>query len=277
MNKIYGRRNVAEFLKTDKKIIKAIIAKNISGNIIRHIKMTLSNRNIPVEILNFKEITKIAGDKKHQGILLITEEQKFFGIDSFLKENPDEKIILILDHIQDTNNLGSILRTAEWFGIKTVILPKDRAAQITPAVSRISCGAVHNLKIFTETNLASVIEKLKNYGYWIVGTSPFAETEISDFKIPDKIGLVLGNEQKGISKLIEQKCDFKVSIKRIGKVESLNVSVSTGIIIYLLTNSAVDRKLCPKLPMQKNVDVVNIESKPVVEQKLCPKLSMQKA
>ena len=137
-----------------------------------------------------------------------------------------------LDGIEDVHNLGSIIRTAETAGVHGIIIPKRRAASVNSTVNKVSAGATEHMKIARVNNITETIKYLKEQGLWICGTSIGTEKYYFNQDLTGPIGIVIGNEGKGMSELVEKNCDFLVKIPMMGKVESLNASVSTGIILY---------------------------------------------
>ncbi|MFA9408590.1 MAG: 23S rRNA (guanosine(2251)-2'-O)-methyltransferase RlmB, partial [Candidatus Dadabacteria bacterium] len=161
------------------------------------------------------------------------EYHNLADIVSRTKEKGDKLLLIILDHLEDPQNLGAIIRTADVLGAHGVVIPKDRAASVTPAVVKASSGAVSYMPVSRVVNLANVIRDLKKGGVWIVGADSSSSTSVhqEDFKNLD-IALVIGNEGKGLSQKIKSECDFLVSIPQSGKVSSLNASVAAGVMIY---------------------------------------------
>ncbi len=173
--------------------------------------------------------------KSHQGVIAIVPPFEYAEIEDMLKdakEKHEEPFIIILDGIEDVHNLGSIIRTAETAGVHGIIIPKRRAASINATVVKTSAGAVAHMKVARVNNINETIEKLKEEGIWICGTDMNTDTMFfnQDFKMP--VAIVIGNEGSGISRLTKEKCDFLVKIPMQGKVNSLNASVSAGIVMY---------------------------------------------
>ena len=197
----------------------------------------LNENNIKYSFQINKGLLKKFSKINHQNIIIKLIDNKNSNLDEFLKSRDDKKLtFLLLDSIQDPNNLGSILRTAESFGVNGVIFKKNNQVDITDAVSRISMGAVNNLNIFKVTNLIDAINKLKKHGFWIY--SSYISNQSQDFnkiRYSNRTCLVVGNENKGISPLIIKNSDFLIHIKTIGKTQSLNVGVATGILLQKIT------------------------------------------
>ncbi|MEZ4546651.1 MAG: 23S rRNA (guanosine(2251)-2'-O)-methyltransferase RlmB [Thermodesulfobacteriota bacterium] len=145
----------------------------------------------------------------------------------------EKLLVVILDHLEDPQNLGAIIRTVDVLGAHGVVIPKDRAASVTPAVIKASAGAVNHVPVARVTNISNVIEELKREGVWIAGADAKAPKAVYEEDLSKvDLGLVIGNEGKGISAKVREKCDFLVSIPQSGTVTSLNASVSAGVLIY---------------------------------------------
>ncbi len=188
----------------------------------------LQKRGITIKYIDKTFLNKFA-DKNHQGIIIDIDDYQYADLDDFLHQK--DGLIVILDHVVDPQNLGAIIRSCEAFKISGIIIPKDRSAKINETVIRASSGGVWGVKIAQETNLSQTINLLKQHDYWIIGADlNGSKPENIDFC--GNIALVLGNEGFGISKSVAKKCDFFITIPMLGTVNSLNVSVATGILIY---------------------------------------------
>lgn len=253
MKLIIGRKPVLEALNSDEQITQVYILFGQQGEIINAIRVAAKKRSIKINQVPQDKFRQLVKDKNAQGVAAIKSEQKFFTLqeiieDSKLKylkaltseqDSPEtipskgqNPLLLILDSIQDTHNVGAILRTAECSGVDGVIITKHNSAPINETVAKTSAGASELVKICQVNNLANTIDELKKEGFWIVGSylgnsEPYTEI---DYKIP--IALIVGNEEKGIRKLTADKCDFLVHIPMKGKIQSLNVSVATGILLF---------------------------------------------
>ena len=182
-----------------------------------------------------RQMDLMAQSDNYQGVIAVVPPFEYCEVEDILeyaKEREESPFILILDGIEDTHNLGAIIRTAETAGVHGIIIPKRRAASVNSTVSKVSCGAVEYMKIARVNNITDSINKLKEAGVWICGTSIDSEKYYFNQDLTGPLGIVIGNEGKGISDLVQKNCDFLVKIPMMGKVESLNASVSTGIIIY---------------------------------------------
>ena len=224
---VYGRNVARDLLKNKKNIQKAILQEGFNDKMLISL---LENAKIKVEIRPKKEIDDLA-DGVHQGIILSIPDYQYHNLDSILNNN-DENFVVILDHLEDPHNFGAIIRTCEAAGVSSIIIPKDRQVPINSTVMKTSVGTIDDMNIVSVSNVASCIDKLKENGYWVVGTSLADSIDYREVDYSGKIALVIGNEGKGISSLVARKCDFLVKIPMYGKTNSLNASVAAGIMIY---------------------------------------------
>lgn len=230
---IYGKNVAYEKLNSSGKINKIIISNKFNDSKILEL---IEKRNILPKVLENRELDKICNGL-HQGIILDIPDIKTYSYEEVIPNiNEEYPLLVILDHIEDPHNFGAIIRTSEALGVDAIIIPKDRAVQITPIVVKTSAGAVQNMKIVTVTNLNNTIKELKKDGYWIVGTD-MEGTEYTSIDYKTKIALVIGNEGKGISKLVSENCDYLAKIPMKGKTNSLNASVACGIFISEIVRS----------------------------------------
>lgn len=223
---VYGRNVAKDLLKKGKKIEKIYLQDNFSD---KEVISLIENQKIKVKRLSKREIDNLCSGV-HQGILLFVPDYEYTDFNRFLK-NDEEKVVL-LDHIEDPHNLGAIIRTCEAAGIKSIIIPKDRQVQVNATVMKVSVGTLDNVNVIQVTNLSNAIDKLKDNGYWIVGTALENSVDYRDIDYNGKIALIVGNEGSGISNLVMKKCDFIAKIPMYGTTNSLNASVAAGIMIY---------------------------------------------
>ena len=192
------------------------------------------------------KLEKLTGTKHHQGVAASARAGKTFdekALFTLVKEKEDSLLLLVLENIQDPHNLGACLRSAEAFGVDAVILPKDNSAPLNATVSKAACGAVETLRIVSVSNLVRCLKQLQEEGVWIMGTSDKAKKSISEVKSSKRLALVMGSEGKGLKRLTLETCDEVVSIPLKGKVNSLNVSVATGICLFHVTRIYTHNKL----------------------------------
>jgi len=190
-----------------------------------------------IEVIRTKpaELDRLSDQQRHQGVIaaftgsnLATESQ----LDAILDSITGSPLVLVLDGIQDPHNLGACLRTADAAGVHLVVTCKDRSSGITPVVRRAASGAAETLAIIQATNLARVLRKLKDNGIWLAGTSDDAQDSLYTTDLTGPLALVMGSEGSGLRRLTGELCDYLVSIPMVGQVESLNVSVATGVCLY---------------------------------------------
>ena len=234
MQKIYGRKPVLEALKSDAEIEVVYVAFGQHGDIINQIMSAAKKRGIKVTQLATSKYDALTEGQNAQGVIALKSTQRYFELGELIEKSKESELplLLLLDSIQDTHNLGAILRSAECAGVDGVIITTNQSAPINEIVEKISAGAVSHLRICKVNNLVRTIEELKKRGFWIVGTHISGEKNYNqlDYKMP--VALVMGNEEKGIRKLVSENCDFLVKIPMRGKIDSLNVSVSTGILLF---------------------------------------------
>lgn len=222
---VYGKNVALEILKKNEKIDKIYISEHFHD---RFIESAIQKLQICTEILTKKELDKLANGN-HQGIIISVPDYQYCELQELLtKENP---FLILLDHLEDPHNLGAIIRTAEAAGVDGIIIPKDRSVSINATVIKTSAGAAKLSKIAMVTNLVKTMEYLKKEGFWIIGTD-MEGTDFEQLDYKGKIVIVIGNEGKGMSRLVKENCDFIASIPMQGKINSLNASVAAGIMIY---------------------------------------------
>ena len=219
---VFGKNVAKEVIDSKKEIKKVYLSKQFDDE--KLIKYFEDN-NIKINRMD-KRILDQKFKGNNQGIALEIEDYKYLSIDDVL----DTKFLVMLDHLEDPHNFGAIIRTCEALGVDAIIIPKDRNVSVNSTVVKTSAGAIYNMPIVKVTNLATTIGKLKDIGYWIVGTDMAGEdyTKI-DYNAP--ICLIIGNEGHGMSKIVTDNCDYIAKIPMVGKINSLNASVSCGILL----------------------------------------------
>ena len=234
-DQVEGRNSVLELLESEKAINKIFITKGEKhGSINKIIAMAKEKKVILVE-KDKRQMEQIAQTTNYQGVIAIVPPFEYCEIEDIVdkaKELNEDPFVLILDGIEDPHNLGSIIRTAETAGVHGIIIPKRRAVAVNSTVNKVSSGAAQYMKIARVTNITDAIEELKEKGLWICGTDINTETYYYNQDLKGPIGIVIGNEGKGISEKVKKNCDFLVKIPMKGKVTSLNAAVSTGIVVY---------------------------------------------
>lgn len=234
-DQIEGRNSVLELLESGRDINKIFVTRGEKHGSINKILAIAKERKIIVVEKDKKQMDEMAQEENYQGVIAIVPPFEYVEIEDILntaKERQEDPFVLILDGIEDPHNLGSIIRTAETAGVHGIIIPKRRAASVNSTVNKTSAGAVEHMKIARVTNISDTIEELKQAGLWICGTDINAEKYYYNQDLTGSLGIVIGNEGKGISEKVKKNCDFNVKIPMKGKVTSLNAAVSSGIIVY---------------------------------------------
>jgi 23S rRNA (guanosine2251-2'-O)-methyltransferase len=234
---IYGKNPVLELLSNPSSQIEEIyISRDSKKNETVEIVEAASNRKIKTTGISREELSDLCRTRSHQGIAARVKDFEYTELSDLISRSRKREghiLVVILDHLEDPQNLGAIIRTADVLGANSVVIPKDRAASVTPAVIKASAGAVNHIPVSRVVNLATVIRELKKEGVWIVGTDSSSAVNVQDQDLKNlDIALVIGNEGKGIAQKIKGECDFLVSIPQSGKVSSLNASVAAGIMMY---------------------------------------------
>ena len=231
---IEGRNPIIEALKNNRSIEKIMVNKaSKEGSIKKILAMAKENKVIIQEVDRHK-LDEMSESHAHQGVMAITSDYRYYDLDEILdipKEKGEDPFFIILDGITDPHNLGSIIRTADAVGAHAVIIPKRRSVQITPIVAKASAGAVEYLPVCKVTNIVNTIKTLKENGLWIAAVDMDGQTFYQQ-NLGGPLGLVVGSEGEGISRLVKQNCDFTVSMPMSGNVTSLNASVAGGILLY---------------------------------------------
>ena len=234
-DQVEGRNSVLELLESGRDVNKILITKGERHGSINKIIKIAKERKIVVLEKEKRKMDEMAQNRNYQGVIAIVPPFEYCKIEDILKyakEKKEEPFILILDGIEDPHNLGSIIRTAETAGVHGIIIPKRRSACVNSTVNKVSAGAVEYMKISRVTNITDAINMLKKEGLWIYGTDINTEKNYYNQDLRGAIGIVIGNEGKGISEKVKNNCDGLLKIPMKGKITSLNASVSAGIIIY---------------------------------------------
>lgn len=222
---VYGRNVARDLLKKDKKINNIILQDNFED---KDLISLIENKKIKVEYKSKREIDNLSKGV-HQGIILDIPDYQYKSLDEIISNS---SFLVILDHLEDPHNLGAIIRTCEAAGVDGIIIPKDRQVQINSTVMKTSVGTLDNVNIASVINIANTIDKLKEEGFWVVGTALEDSVDYRNIDYSGKIVLIIGNEGSGMTKLVTKKCDYIAKIPMYGTTNSLNASVAAGIMIY---------------------------------------------
>ena len=224
MEYIGGRQPIVEALKSGHKVYRVYFQNQLDKEMVLLAKEKgVSAERMPKELELKKEFS--------QGLLAEVEAYSYADLEDVI-ENKDRGVLLILDHLEDPHNLGAIIRTALCAGAIAIVIPDDRSVKVNSTVLKVSAGAAYYLPIVKVKNINQTIKLLKEKGFWIYGADMDGDIGLFQGRFDGLIGLVMGNEGKGLSKAVKDNCDGTVSIPQIGELGSLNVSVATGVILY---------------------------------------------
>ncbi len=212
--------------------VEVLLAQHRQDERSRRVGELARAAGIPLRLVPKSELDLAAPELRHQGVLAAMPEQSFSGEDALdLPATPD-KLILVLDGVQDPHNLGACLRTAEAAGVAAVIVPKDRAAGLSAVARKVAAGAAERVPVITVTNLARTLKRLQDLGYWVTGLAGEADQDLFESDLSGPRVLVLGAEGEGLRRLTKEHCHQLVRIPMAGKAESLNVSVAAAVCLY---------------------------------------------
>lgn len=231
---IEGRNAVIEAFRSGKPIDKVFILDGCQDGPIRTIVREAKKHDTIINFVSKERLDQISETGKHQGVIAYAAAYEYAEVEDMLalaKERGEDPFILLLDNIEDPHNLGAIIRTANLAGAHGVIIPKRRAVGLTATVAKTSAGALNYTPVAKVTNLAKTMEELKEKGLWFVCADMGGES-MYRLNLKGPIGLVIGNEGEGVSRLVKEKCDFIASIPMKGDIDSLNASVAAGVLAY---------------------------------------------
>ena len=241
--KIEGRNAVLEAFRSGKTIDKLFVLDGCQDGPVRTIVREARKHDTIINFVDKERLDQLSETKKHQGVIAVAAAYEYAEVEDILK-NAEEKgeppFIFILDNIEDPHNLGAIIRTANLAGAHGVIIPKRRAVGLTATVAKTSAGAINYTPVAKVTNLTAAIKELKEKGLWFV-CADMGGTEMYKLDLKGPIGLVIGNEGEGVSKLVKENCDFIASIPMKGDIDSLNASVAAGVLAYEIVRQRIRR------------------------------------
>ncbi|MBW1689266.1 MAG: 23S rRNA (guanosine(2251)-2'-O)-methyltransferase RlmB [Deltaproteobacteria bacterium] len=231
---ICGINAVNETLKQGKGVVELFVAEGRTIGRVREILDLARARGIPIRFKDRGYLDRLSPDTSHQGLVAVISGYTYYPMEDLMAialSRKSKGLLVVTDHIMDAGNLGSLIRTAEFFGVHGLIIPKDRSASVTDIVHKRSAGGTAYLPVARVVNLARSLERMAEEGLWIVGTEGQGETSIYSFDWDRDVVIVLGSEGKGLSRVVRDRCHHLVRIPRLGHLESLNVSVAAGIIL----------------------------------------------
>ena len=233
-NIICGRNSVLEAVRSGREIDRLLIAHGVSGGSVAAILAKCSQRGILIKEVSPQKLDYYCGGANHQGVAVMFASQVYSTVEEILswaEEKNEKPFIIICDELEDPHNLGAIIRTAEACSVHGIIIPKRRSASLNATVAKSASGALEYMKVARVTNIPNTIDELKEKGVWVFGADMNGNDYTTlDYNIP--CAIVIGNEGKGIGKLVAKKCDAIISLPMFGKINSLNASVAAGVLMY---------------------------------------------
>lgn len=234
-NKIEGRNPVTEAIKSGRTIDKILVQSGEKNGSIRKIIALAREKKIVISEVERARLDKLSETKSHQGVIAFAAAKEYSTIEEILelaKEKGESPFVIIADDLNDPHNLGSIIRTANAAGAHGVIIPKRNSVGLSPVVDKTSAGALEFTKVARVSNLASAIDTLQKANVWLVAADMDGDKTIYEHDFAGGVGIVVGSEGKGVSRLVKEKCDFVVRIPMNGQINSLNASVAASLMIY---------------------------------------------
>ena len=241
---IYGRNAVLEAFRSEKTIDRLYVQEGVADGTLQSILRTAKKTDAVINFVSKDRLNKYAEGDKHQGVVAMAAAYNYADIEDILnaaKEKDEPPFIIVLDDIEDPHNLGAIIRTANQAGAHGVIIPKRHAVGLTATVARTSAGAINYTPVAKVTNISRTIEELKEKGIWFACADMSGEL-MYNCNLTGAIGLVIGSEGNGVSRLVKEKCDFVVKIPMFGQIDSLNASVAAGVLSYEIVRQRMNTK-----------------------------------
>jgi len=232
---VFGRKPVEELLGTNRTIDKILLEQKMSGPFEKEIRQYAKNNKIPLSKVPQNKLDKLSGFKNHQGIVVFTTAIQFYELEDVLQHSFEQgkvPFFLILDNITDVRNIGAIARSAHWFGVDAIVYSLKNAAALNSTAVKISAGALLELPVCRVSSIIKALEYLKQSGLQIVGTDVSKETFSKKEAFIGPLAIVMGSEEKGMSREVSALCDALMHIPGKGNIDSLNVSVATGVVLY---------------------------------------------
>ena len=241
---ICGRNAVLEAFRSGKTIDRLYVQEGVADGTLQSILRTAKKTDAVINFVNKERLNKYAEGDKHQGVVAMAAAYNYAEVEDILKaakEKGEPPFIIVLDDIEDPHNLGAIIRTANQAGAHGVIIPKRHAVGLTATVARTSAGAINYTPVAKVTNISRTIEELKEKGIWFACADMSGEL-MYNCNLTGAIGLVIGSEGSGVSRLVKEKCDFVVNVPMFGQIDSLNASVAAGVLAYEIVRQRMNIK-----------------------------------
>ena len=238
-----GRNAVIEAYRAGKTIDKLFVLEHCKEGSMNTVLREAKKHDTVINYVKKERLDQMSETGKHQGVIGYLAAYEYATVDEILdkaREKGESPFVILLDDIEDPHNLGAIIRTANLAGAHGVIIPKHRASGLTATVAKTSAGALNYTPVAKVTNISKTIEELKKEGMWFV-CADMGGTTMYDLDLKGSIGLVIGNEGKGVSRLVKEKCDFVASIPMFGDIDSLNASVATGVLAYEIVRQRIGK------------------------------------
>ena len=242
-NYIEGRNAVLEAFRSGKTIDKLFVLDGCQDGPVKSITREARKHDTIITYVAKERLEQMSETGKHQGVIAVSAAYEYASVDDIMenaKEKGEAPFVIILDGIEDPHNLGAIIRTANLAGAHGIIIPKRRAVGLTPTVAKTSAGAINYTPVAKVTNISNTIKELKDQGMWFV-CADMGGTPMYDLNLTGSIGLVIGNEGEGVSKLVKENCDMVASIPMKGDIDSLNASVATGVLTYEIVRQRLNK------------------------------------
>ncbi len=231
---IIGKNPVLESLQSKRTVYKILLSDQLNKKVETDLMKEAGRKNVPIQKVTRAKLDKLANGK-HQGIIAFVQSYEFVSIPHILKKAQQKNelpFLILLDELEDPHNLGAILRTADATGVHGVIISKHRSVGLTSTVAKASVGAIEHVPVARVTNMTQTIKQLKKEHIWVIGTDGQAPKDYRTIESKLPIAIVIGNEGKGISRLVKEQCDWLIHIPMKGKISSLNASVAGGLLMY---------------------------------------------
>lgn len=234
-DRVEGRRPVLEVLRSDRPVNKIFIERGNPDPTLARIAALAREKGIPIQYVDKRKLDMMSLARIHQGVILDAAVKEYAEVEDILRiasERGEDPFIVILDGITDTNNFGSIIRSAECAGAHGIIIPKRRSATLNATVAKVAAGAQEFIAIARVGNLAQTVRELKAKGIWMAGADPEGDKAYYETDMKGPIGLIIGSEGEGLSRVVKEQCDFLVKIPMKGKISSLNAGVAAGLLLF---------------------------------------------
>ncbi len=242
-NIIEGRNAVLEAFRAGRPVDKLFVLDGCEDGPVRTIVREAKKHDVIIQFVTRERLFQLSETGKHQGVIAFAAEYEYSGVEDMLalaRKKGEDPFLILLDNIEDPHNLGAIIRTANLAGAHGVIIPKRRAAGLTATVAKTSAGALNYTPVAKVTNLKKTMEELKEKGLWFVCADMGGE-QMYRLNLTGPIGLVVGNEGEGVSRLVKEACDFTAGIPMRGEIDSLNASVAAGVLAYEIVRQRLGR------------------------------------